>query len=249
MYYKSEYSIAFRAWLDSPLGQKFSNLENNVINTYLPTMFGYNAIILGEPNFATFLQQSCIKNQFIVNPLIDTSTVTLPIPATRARQDKLPIDSDVVDLVYVAHCLEFTNNPHEVLRESHRILRPDGHVIITLFNPLSLWGIYRLFARWGVVAPWRSNFMTLAKLKDWLALLGFDIMRVNHFGFCLPFNGSSGEGKISFLEKYCQKLGMPCGAAYVIEASKRIIPITPIKQAWTVKTVIDVHDDAAEPTV
>lgn len=249
MYYKSPYSIAFREWLETPLGRKFCELESNVVNSMLPTMFGYNAVILSEPSFATFLQQGNIKHKALVNYSLDGLQVELPIPAVIARQDKLPLGTEMVDLVYLAHCLEFTNNPHEVLRETHRILRPDGHVIISIFNPFSAWGLWGSVARIRSKAPWRANFMGLVKIKDWLALLGFDIMRVNHFGYCLPFKISNAPAKMSCLEKYGQRIGIPCGAAYVIEASKRIIPVTPIRPVWLTEREVVAHDDAAEPTV
>jgi len=46
------------------------------------------------------------------------------------------------------HTLEFTNDPHQVLREVDRVLIPEGHVVILAFNPWSLW--YDLVA-WSCV--------------------------------------------------------------------------------------------------
>lgn len=241
MLYKPEYSDAFRAWLDKPVGQRFIYLETQVLNQIVATLFGYNAVILGETNFAGCLDASMIKSQIIVNPNLKTAT------GIRARQDKLPIISDGIDLVYLAHCLEFTNNPHELLREAHRILRPDGHVIIAMFNPLSVWGLWRNLAKWHGKAPWVSNFMSLIKLKDWLALLGFDIMRVNHFGYNLPLTNCKFSPELSWFEKYGQKLDLPCGAGYVIEASKRVIPLTPIRPVWSAEPEV-IASNLVEPT-
>ena len=39
------------------------------------------------------------------------------------------------------HILEFADEPHQVLREVERVLVPEGHLVITGFNPASLWGL------------------------------------------------------------------------------------------------------------
>lgn len=244
--YKLEHSASFREWLEKPLGVRFLDLERNKVKPIITTLFGYEAVILGEAKFAVCLEQSPIKLKTLINPFIEPSPTNISMLCS--RQDKLAVLSDSIDLVYLAHCLEFTSNQHEVLREAYRILRPDGHLVITLFNSLSCWGLWRMFAKWGGNAPWIANFMSLVKLKDWLALLGFDIMRVNHFGYYLPFNKANYPAEISVFERYGQKIEVPCGAAYVVEASKRVIPVSPIRPVWSSKPEI-IASDLAEPTV
>ena len=50
------------------------------------------------------------------------------------------------------HVLEFDANPHQILREVERVLVPEGSVVVTGFNPYSLWGARRRFARREPVA-------------------------------------------------------------------------------------------------
>ena len=45
----------------------------------------------------------------------------------RAAPDFLPIESNSIDLVLLPHILEFSANPHQILREVHRVLVPEGH--------------------------------------------------------------------------------------------------------------------------
>lgn len=241
-----QHGAEFRAWLQQPRGKHFLELECHAINTMITTLFGYVAIIIGEPNFDFCLQGSVIKHRFLLNEdmgLLDAGQSSI----VHTRQDKLPLESASVDLVYLAHSLEFASNPHEVLREAYRVLRPDGHLIITMFNPLSAWGAWRMLAKISKNMPWVADFMSAPKLKDWLALLGFDIMRINYFGFSMPFSSCAAADKLSLCERLGQKLELPFGAAYLIEASKRVIPLTPITQAWKAKPDIIV-DDVVEPT-
>ena len=239
------YNSAFREWLEKPVGKRLLDLESKRMNLIVPTLFGYDSVLIGEPAFTTCMQASTIKNHFIVNNDINV-TPNESASLVTARQDQLPIGSALIDLVYLAHCLEFSANPHEVLREAYRILRADGHLIITMFNPLSVWGVWRSLARARGQAPWKANFMSIVKLKDWLALLGFDIMQVHYFGFNLPLNKSNFSSKLSLFEGYAQRVELPFGAAYLIEASKRVIPLTPVSPAWRAEP--DLIEDVTEPT-
>lgn len=240
-----EYGVAFREWLHNPVGKRFLELECQRLNTIIPTLFGYDSVIIGEPDFITCMQTSMIKNQYIVNDDLRAAPVEFA-SLMYGRQDQLPIGSTLVDVVFLAHCLEFAANPHEVLREAHRILRADGHLVISMFNPYSIWGVWRSMAKYSGNVPWKANFMSIVKLKDWLALLGFDIMQVHYFGFNLPLNKSNFSSNLSFFERYGQKMELPFGAAYLIEASKRVIPLTPVP-AWQAAPDI-IEDDVTEPT-
>ncbi len=240
-------SAALHSWLTKPLGMQLLDLEAARVNAFADKLFGYEALLIGEQAMLGCLNNCSIKNKYVVNAniAVDPDRENILI----SRQDKLAIGSSLVDVVYLAHCLEFTNNPHEILREASRVLRADGHLIISMFNPFSMWGVWRSVAKLSHNVPWNANFISVVKLKDWLALLGFDIMRVNYFGFNLPLNKCHyvPNQKPSFLERCGQKFDLPIGGAYVIEASKRILPLTPITPAWHVKTGI-IEDDVAEPT-
>ena len=52
----------------------------------------------------------------------------------------LPFEAQSVDLIVMPHTLEFTSDPHRLLREAERVLMPEGQLIILGFNSLSLWG-------------------------------------------------------------------------------------------------------------
>jgi len=75
--------------------------------------------------------------------------------------------------------LEFADEPHQVLREVDRVLVPEGQVVITGFNPSSLWGARQSLCRFGAspFLPRSGQFIRLPRIKDWLKLLSFEVNR------------------------------------------------------------------------
>ena len=59
----------------------------------------------------------------------------------------LPFPENALDLIVLPHALEFTDDPHQLLREVYRAMRPEGQIVIAGFNPFSLFGAKRYFGR------------------------------------------------------------------------------------------------------
>ena len=53
----------------------------------------------------------------------------------------LPFPANSLDLVVLPHTLELHADPQPTLREVERVLVPEGRVVISGFNPASLWGL------------------------------------------------------------------------------------------------------------
>lgn len=51
----------------------------------------------------------------------------------------IPLDSHTIDYIYCEGVLHHTTAPAEILREFHRILRPDGTACIMVYNRNSIW--------------------------------------------------------------------------------------------------------------
>src|SRR5450631_260231 len=147
------------AWLATPLGRYVLESEFKYVDETVADVFGFNALQLGLPGH-DFLRASRIPFKCRVAPAGPAGL--------RARFRDLPIASHSVDLLLLPHVLEYSVNPHQILREVQRVLMPEGHAVITCFNPWSLWGLRRLFNRAPHVYPWDAQFITLPRLKDWL---------------------------------------------------------------------------------
>ena len=64
--------------------------------------------------------------------------------------------------------------------------------------------------------------------RDWLALLGFEVMWVDKRCHIPPFEQASWHKRFTFMDK----LGARCGGVYLIVAKKRVVGMTPIKPNW-----------------
>lgn len=224
--------ITFRKWLSSDLGLSFLKAEAKEVGELTTKLFGYYFILLGEPQFIVGLKNNPILNKLWLNPHVEK---TQGLSSVACRQDKLAIISDDIELVYLAHALEFLQNPHETLREVYRILKPEGHVVISGFNPWSAWGLYKNSIHHFKKLPWEGRFISLLRLKDWLALLGFDVVETRYSFFRPPLSNENWLQKLSWLEKigkWCCPFWSGC---YIVLAKKRVMTLTPIKPAWKIR--------------
>lgn len=217
-------------FLETYLGQAFVESERKEIEPLIRTLFGYYLLLLGEEAFLSCVEKSPTQHHIGIQPTRIANDHFFV-----GRQDKLPIQSSSVDVIYLPHCLEFMINPHEVLRESYRALVPEGYLIISCFNPWSLWGIRRRFFSFRKKTPWNGHFISVLRLKDWLALLGFDIIQQTPFFFRPPINHAGLLKYLKWLEiigRWCWPFG---SGAYLILARKRVMTLTPIKPAFRMK--------------
>jgi len=87
-----------------------------------------------------------------------------------------------------------------MLREAYRVIRPEGQIVIAGFNPFSLFGAKRYFGR-GQTPPWNGNFIALYRVKDWLTLLGFDVVGGRLDCYVPPFSREQWLARAGFFEK------------------------------------------------
>ena len=153
---------SFSDWLtSSELGRYLLEREQAYFDRAVADVFGFHAVQLGLPE-VDFLRANRIPWQ---------CRVAASGPAHIAcNPEQLPFESRSLDLLVMPHVLDFTTVPHQVLREAERVLMPEGRLILTGFNPVSLWGVRRLIQGRAAV-PWSGHFLSLVRIKDWLTLL------------------------------------------------------------------------------
>ena len=145
---------------------------------------------------------------------------------------ELPVVSASVDLVLLPHVLEFSENPHQILREVERVLVPDGHLVLTCFNPMSLWGIRNTFTRLDSY-PWSGRFIHLLRLKDWLALLGFEMAGGAMGCYVPPCASPKWIERFRFMDAAGDRWWPFSGAVAFLHAIKRVRGMRIITPRWS----------------
>ncbi|MEI6415016.1 MAG: methyltransferase domain-containing protein [Pseudomonadota bacterium] len=217
-------------WLQSPVGNALLRLEQTQLEIWLPKLFGYHLLFLGLPcAIEDSLALSHIRHRIQVSQVVHTSAMTSRI---QGHPEHLPIANDSIDAVVLFHALDFSPDPHQILREVERVLIPEGQILIFGFNPLSLWGGWRLFARCGGKAPWCGRFLMSYRVSDWLALLGFDRALVAGLMFRLPIQQETLLRQSEFIESFGARWWPGLGAVYLIHGIKRVSRLRPIMMRW-----------------
>ncbi|MBI5437047.1 MAG: methyltransferase domain-containing protein [Nitrosomonadales bacterium] len=209
-------------WFATPQGQYLLAREQAFFDHSVADIFGFNALQLGLPEHE-FLRNSRM-------PLHVTAGNEAGVQV-RLEAGELPFDCGSLDLVLLPHVLEFNAHPHHVLREVERVLLPEGHLIISGFNPRSLWGIRRAVGS-QMGYPWCGNFIALPRLKDWLALLGFEVVAGRFACYAPPFTNPGLLNRFHFMEPAGDRWWAVCGGAYLLQAIKRVPGMRPIKPKW-----------------
>lgn len=214
------------AWYATPLGEALELAELTALREALATLFGYHLVLVAPPWQASPLETSRIPHRVVMpcNWRAGAGLVGLP--------QRLPLATDSLDAIILPHILEHVSQPHEVLREVDRCLVPEGHVLILGFNPFGLWGLWRLLHARRQSMPWAGNFISQTRLRDWLALLGFDTVACRPLLFRPPVQSLAATSRLEFLDRLAQH-GWPVPAAgYQLLARKRVVGMTPIRPRW-----------------
>jgi len=216
-------------WQDLPLGAELKCLIESEITDVSRKFFGYHLVRLGHLSSQIELAACPIKHQ--VNVTSSSQRFTNLV----ATSDDLPLSENTIDAFLLAHELDFARDPHQILREVDRTIMPNGYLVITGFNPLSLCGLFKYmpFNKRNILHD--ARFFSSARIKDWLQLLGFEIVDVKH----LLFNELFLQRKLrspSKWNQWCHQYLSLLTTMYVIVARKREIPLSLIKPQWKAKT-------------
>jgi SAM-dependent methyltransferase len=227
-------------WFAVQPGTRIAEQERASLAAMVSDLFGYQLLQLGELGADTAYLANCpISRKTLVSHRVTTVSASVIVGEGR----RLPVASDSVDAVLLIHTLDFSPDPHQVLREVERVLIPEGRVIVVGFNPYSLWGMWRLFGRWRGAIPWCGHFLSYPRLNDWLTLLGFRIERMD----VMEFRPPTRKGRFEMIENVGRRVWPMLAGVYVVRAVKRVSRVTPIRQHWSRLRVVGPR--AIEPTV
>ena len=210
-------------WFTTPLGARLLETELRYFDHELADVFGFNALQIGLPEHP-YLRSNRIAFHCV-------SGIDGPV-GLRSDPGALALQTASIDLVVLPHTLEFSVNPHQVLREVSRILMPEGHVVLSGFNPWSLWGARRLVSRRANAFPWCGQFINLPRIKDWMALLGFELAGGRMCSYAPPLSSEKWSKRWGFMESAGDRWWPFAGGVYYLHGVKRVTGMRLITPQW-----------------
>lgn len=231
-------------WLTHSLGHSLLEAEKIFLSKALAECYGKQVLLIGVPHQQDLLKCSVMSHQVLLTPLVIKQKNNKCI---ESEYYNLPIVPGSIDLVIIPHTLEFLDNPRQLLAEACRIIKPQGLMVLFGFNPMSLWGLKKWWAKSKKV-PWSGSFTPANKIKSWLKLADFEIIRQDMLLFRPPIFHPTIYQKLRFLEWMGSKISAPWGGVYAITAQAKVIPLTPIKLHWKQKLSV-IQSTLPKPTM
>lgn len=218
----SEIFGELESWYRQDRGRYALNQTREALRPHLETAFGYHILQLGPVRSETLLDDSPINHRIFAG---DRSGERVGLVC---ESDEIPLESDSVDVIVAHHCLEFSENPHQVLRELQRVLTPQGHLLLVGFNPVSLRGLGTALRGLRRNSPWRVHQpVREGRLNDWLRLVGCEpnahayLCAVPQFG-----HGRIRRG-LEHCDRWCRGHNLPVGSIYLVHAIKQVSAMHP----------------------
>lgn len=231
--------ISFQDWLETPAGRYLLDWENAQFKAAVADIFGFHALQLGLREVHA-LDANRMQHRWLA------SHQPLPASALHVRPAELvtefsalPFPAASLDLVLLPHALEIHTRPHAILREVARVLVPEGKVVISGLNPMSLWGLQRRREGLSRKLGWGKSSMPALeesigywRLRDWLHLLDFEI-QVGHFGCYKPaLSSDKWLQRMNWVDRIGSRWASIFGSAYFLVAVKRVHGVRLMGSPW-----------------
>jgi SAM-dependent methyltransferase len=235
-------------WLESPAGRYVLAWEQAQLDRLVSDIFGFHAVQLGWPAVQG-LRSNRMPHRWLltesrqagaVSPVQMPSKPSLnplqsPPLSVMAEYEALPFPANSLDLVVLPHTLEQARDAHQTLREVERVLVPEGKVVITGFNALSLWGLRWQAGEWAARMGWSSRrpvslpilpegseLLGWRRQRDWLRLLGFEVEGGGFGCYRPPLRSQAWLDRWAWAESAGQRWWPVLGGLYVMVATKRV---------------------------
>jgi len=215
---------AREAWLESGFGAEILAAEQGLAASKLPGLFGFHLMQLGISRRVSLYDESVVRHRFRI-----ASHTSSEGCAAVAAPESLPFEADSIDVALLHHALEYSPDPHQLLREAARVVVPHGHMVVIGFNPWSLFGLCAPTARYLGHPIWQSRLLGVRRVCDWLKLLDFAIDDVQYRVFGPPVHHEGFLRRFRALDRVAARWSLPGGAVYMIHARKQQNVVTPVR--------------------
>jgi len=208
-------------WLETSSGRSLLREESDQVLAALESVFGDHLVQIGRwGSQDLFLQHGRTRFKSLLSWKAGDRPDAVVCP------DALGISSDCVDAVLLPHVLETAADPIAVLREVDRVLRPEGHIIVLGFNPVSWWGLRHRLSRPGF-PPGIQRHIPVRRLSDWLRLLNFRISHSAGYYRVAPISPPPSRQPVSAFQAWRNWRAFMAG--YILVACKELFTLTLVR--------------------
>ncbi len=224
-------------WLETGTGAALLCEESRQVAAVFENIFGDQFLQIGAWGTPDLFRSSARTQRYAVVAAVRGPGVDfVSIP------EDLAVASDSIDAVFLPHVLETTEDPHAVLREVDRVLRPDGHVVIAGFNPWGWWGLRHYLSR-GRFPAGGQRMVSEYRVRDWLNLLDYNVQpgRFHHMAAPVyrlprPVEGlsnaeESADGKCTMAAATIRGWN-PLASCYLLVARREVFTVTRIRPTF-----------------
>jgi SAM-dependent methyltransferase len=214
-------------WLTSPLGQSLLAQEQALLEEMLEDVFGLHLLQVGywgdERLWLVSTARAQSKTLWAAGPRDAVDVCCDPAA--------LPARSDSVDAVVLPHTLEFVDDAYALLRELDRVLVAEGQLVVLGFNAIGSWSWRHRVTESGF-PPGMQRLLREGRVRDWLALLGFEVVAAKRYLFAPPFARLQVERSRRFFSTLGWLAPPLFAGAYLLKARKRVYAPRRQKLRW-----------------
>lgn len=223
-------------WFESPLGKHLLEEEQKVIDQALSCLFGYHLLQMSVHQSLKLYAASRVCHCVNVGAGAPRDSEQ---PGLYATLDALPFADETVDVTILHHVLDFSDNPHQVLREATRVTIARGYIVIVGFNPNSVMGLLKPFAQLFSSNPiWRRNSLRRSRLSDWMKFLDCQVVEKLSSHYVPPLQNQRFLAQASRFGSRFGRWTLPFGNFYCLVVRKDRTALTPIRPHWLVQPVL-----------
>jgi|MDTG01.1.fsa_nt_gb SAM-dependent methyltransferase len=216
-------------WFKDQYGKYLITEESKILKEIFANIYSHRMLQLGDTShqllkfpsnhlheFSFGLSSKCIGNNAISEPHL------------------LPLSSETIDTILLHHSIELSKDPHETLKEASRVLKSSGHMIIVVFNPMSLFGLFKFSAKFFSYNPiWQSHNIRYKRLIDWLKFLNIKPIKRYSGGYFISTKSFEDQKNDLSFNNNIKKNHFMFGAFYIVVAKKYVPrPVFPDYADW-----------------
>ncbi len=212
-------SIAdIEAWAEQDFGRYLLHQEQLLLQRKFAQLPGYRLMHLGlAPTKQTLTGFDQLHSFHLAPGLAAVSGA-----AAISNYAEIPLPSEVVDVAILQHAVEYSASPKAVLAEMSRVVAPGGHMLLFLYNPYGPMGLLKFPMQLTTGRPqYRFHNLRKGRVVDWLSLLNFQVLEIDHGAYNLPLQRPQWLLQDSRCDQLGQKIRFPLGNFYMIHGVKR----------------------------